>query len=145
MAKADVARLDGKEVVFKDGTREEIDLVLCATGYNQVQPYARSYFRYEGGRPNLYMQLFSREHENLFAPSFVETNSGAFKLFDVMGFAIAHYVQDLIKGHASAEKMAALIKTDHPDLTGGSKFVASDRHASYIDSRARQSHMKRLF
>ena len=145
LAKADVARLDGKEVVFKDGTSEEIDLVRCATGYNQVQPYARSYFRYEGGRPNLYMQLFSREHENLFAPSFVETNSGAFKLFDVMGFAIAHYVQDQINGHARAEKMAAMIKTDHPDLTGGIKFVASDRHSSYFDSHAWQSHMKRLF
>lgn len=144
-AKADVELLDGKDVVFKDGTREEIDMILCATGYNQVQPYARDYFRYEGGRPNLYMQLFSREHRNLFSPSFVETNSGAFKLFDIMAFAIANDLKDQQEDPGRAAKMAETIKTDHPDLTGGIKFVTSDRHSSYFDSDTWQAYMKRLF
>jgi hypothetical protein len=34
-----VDQLDGKEVVFSDGTRTAADLVLCATGYHLRYPY----------------------------------------------------------------------------------------------------------
>ncbi len=145
LPKPDIDRLERNEAVFKDGTREKVDVVICATGYNQVQPYARDYFRYEGGRPNLYLQLFSREHANLFSPSFIETNSGAFKLFDMMAFAIANHTRDQIDGTAGASKMAHMIAADDPDLTGGIKFIASDRHAAYFDSDTWQAYVKRVF
>lgn len=144
-AKPDIDRLDGRGVIFKDGSREELDLILLATGYNQVQPYARDYFRYTGGRPNMYLQLFSREHRNLSAPSFIETNSGAFKLFDLMGFAIANQIRDQIDGKPQAALMDRMIREDTPDLTGGIRFVASDRHASYFDSDSWQKHLKGIF
>ena len=145
IAKPDIDRLEGKEVVFKDGSRERLDLILLATGYTQVQPYARDYFTYDGGRPNLYLQLFSREHSGLIAPSFVETNSGAFKLFDLMAFAAANHLADQQQGTPTAEKMSQMIAADRPDLSGGIRFVASDRHANYFDSDAWQAYMKRLF
>ena len=144
-AKPDIERLDGNGVVFKDGSREEVDLIILATGYTQVQPYARSYFQYQGGRPNLYLQLVSREHRNLYAPSFIETNSGAFKLFDLMAFAIANQTRDQIDGRPQALTMARMIREDAPDLTGGIRFVASDRHASYFDSHAWQTYLKGVF
>jgi cation diffusion facilitator CzcD-associated flavoprotein CzcO len=144
-AKPDIDRLDGSGVIFKDGSREELDLILLATGYTQVQPYARDYFRYEGGRPNMYLQLFSREHRNLTAPSFIETNSGAFKLFDLMGFAIANQIKDQIDGKPQAVQMDRMIREDTPDLTGGIRFVASDRHASYFDSDAWQTYLRGIF
>ncbi|ESW61847.1 MAG: monooxygenase [Rhodobacter sp. CACIA14H1] len=145
IAKPDIDRLDGNGVIFKDGTREELDMILLATGYTQVQPYARDYFRYEGGRPNMYLQLFSREHRNLTAPSFIETNSGAFKLFDLMAFAIANHIKDQIDGKPQAAQMARMIREDAPDLTGGIRFVASDRHASYFDSDSWQKYLKGIF
>ncbi len=39
VARPEVARLDGKHVVFRDGIREAADLVLCATGYHLRYPY----------------------------------------------------------------------------------------------------------
>jgi hypothetical protein len=93
----------------------------------------------------MYLQLFSREHQNLFAPSFIETNSGAFKLFDLMSFAIANHIKDRIDGKPQAEVMARMIREDEPDLTGGIRFVASDRHASYFDSDAWQKYLKKIF
>ena len=145
IAKPDIDRLDGSGVIFKDGSREELDLILLATGYTQVQPYARDYFQYQGGRPNMYLQLFSREHRNLSAPSFIETNSGAFKLFDLMGFAIANQIKDQIDGKPQATLMDSMIREDRPDLTGGISFVASDRHASYFDSDTWQKYLKGIF
>jgi hypothetical protein len=38
-ARPAIARLDGKQVVFVDGSRERADLVLCATGYHLRYPY----------------------------------------------------------------------------------------------------------
>jgi hypothetical protein len=145
IAKPDIERFDGDAVVFKDGSREALDLILVATGYNQVQPFATDYFAYEGGKPSLYLQMFSREHKNLSALSFIETNSGAFKLFDMMAFAIANMVRDQIDGSERASVLARLIREDNPDLTGGIRFVQSDRHASYFDSDTWQAYLKRLF
>ncbi len=143
--KPDIERLDGDDVVFRDGTREAVDLILLATGYTEIQPYARDYFTYEGGRPELYLQMFSREHANLFAPSFLETNSGAFKLFDTMGLAMANYLHDQRAGAPTAARMAARIEQDRPDLSGGIRFVASDRHAGYFDSDTWQAYLRKLY
>lgn len=145
IAKPDIDYLDGDGVVFKDGTREPLDLILLATGYSQVQSYASDYFEYEGGKPYLYLQMFSRKHPNLTALSFIETNSGAFKLFDLMAFAIANSVKDQVCGAPSAERLTRLIREDNPDLTGGINFVQSDRHASYFDSDTWQTYLKALF
>jgi hypothetical protein len=93
----------------------------------------------------MYLQLFSREHRNLSAPSFIETNSGAFKLFDLMGFAIANQIRDQIDGKSQAELMDRMIREDMPDLTGGITFVGSDRHASYFDSDSWQKYLRRIF
>lgn len=144
-AKPDIDHLDGKGVVFKDGTREEVDLILCATGYSHEQPFGKDYLNYEGGRMKAYLQLFSRKHKNLFTMSYVETNSGAYKLFDLMSFSIANHLADQAAGRPSAQAMEDLIATDEPDLSGGIKFVKSDRHAAYFDSHAWQKFMCKLY
>ena len=38
-ARADIERLDGRRVHFKDGTSGEYDLIVAATGYNQSFPF----------------------------------------------------------------------------------------------------------
>lgn len=143
--KPDIERLDGDQVLFRDGSREVFDLILLATGYTQIQPYARDYFTYAGGRPDLYLQMFSREHENLFAPSFIETNSGAFRLFDMMAFAMANHLKDQLEEAVAAAEMARLIREDRPDLSGGIRFVASERHAAYFDSDTWQTCLRKLY
>lgn len=144
-AKPDIDRLDVTGAVFKDGSREELDTIILATGYTQHQAFSRDYFVYEGGRPNLYMQLFSREHKNLIALSFIETNSGAFKLFDKMAFAIAGHIRDQIECRPEARAFSELIKNDYPDLTGGIRLVSSDRHSSYFDSETWQAYLGRIY
>ena len=40
--------------------------------------------------------------------------------------------------------MDALITTDQPDLTGGIHFIATDRHATYVDGPAYRKHLRRV-
>lgn len=144
-AKPDVARFEGKTVHFKDGTSEEIDLVICATGYTWKVPYVDpSLFTWKEGRPDLYMNLFSREHPTLYSLGFMETNGGAYKLFDEMADLVARTILARAKGGKEVDSVNRLIANDRPDLSGGIKFVGSSRHATYVEIDAYRKQMKRI-
>lgn len=143
--KPDVERLDGSDVVFKDGSREEIDLILCATGFNQQLDFAGEYFNYEGGRPKMFIQAASREHKNLFGISYIETNSGAYKRFDYMAGLVANYLKDQQDNPSRASQMHAIIRSETPDLSGGIHFLKTDRHAGYCDATAHTKYVKKLY
>jgi hypothetical protein len=90
----------------------------------------------EEQHPDLYLSAFSREHEGLFGVGFVETNSGAYRLFDTQAQLIASFLHDSQRGFPTAERFARMIRSDRPDLTGGLKFVDSPRHTGYVHSEA---------
>lgn len=142
--KPDISHLDGRHVVFADGSREAIDLVLCATGYRWSCPYAADYFTWKGGRPQLYLSMFSRQHRNLFGIGYLETNSSAYKLFDTQAHLIASYLRAHSDGAPSAARFDALIESDQPDLSGGIRFVGSERHAVYLDAHATKAYLRDL-
>jgi hypothetical protein len=142
--KPDISHLDGRAVVFKDGSREEVDLVLCATGYRWSCRYAAEYFEWKGGRPQLYLSMFSRDHRNLFGIGYLENNSSAYKLFDTQAFMIASYLRAQRDRDASAARFDQLIQRDQPDLSGGIRFVDSPRHQVYIDAHSFKTYLKKL-
>ena len=79
-AKPDISRLDGTRVHFVDGTSEEVDLILCATGYEWPIPYVpRDQVRGSHGRPELFLNLFSRTNPRLYVAGYFETNGGAYE------------------------------------------------------------------
>jgi hypothetical protein len=141
-AKPDVARFDGSTVRFVDGTSAEVDLVICATGYRWRIPYVdESAFHWSGGRPDLYLNLISRSDPHLFALGFMETNGGAYKLFDEMADLIARTIMARSRGAAASAGIDRLVATDHPDLSNGVHYVGSPRHATYVDSYAYRKHL----
>ncbi|MEM1414595.1 MAG: NAD(P)/FAD-dependent oxidoreductase [Myxococcota bacterium] len=138
----DVERLDGTRVRFVDGRSVEVDLVVCATGYATETPYlAPGTFPERGGRPDLYLNMLSREDPTLFASGFLESNSGLFKLFDHKAHVIAHAIA--AEGNA-ARKLRALAERDVPDLSGGIRYVKSARHATYVNIDAYRRALHRL-
>jgi hypothetical protein len=135
--KPGIAHTDGTTVHFTDGTSDDFDLVLLATGYRHEVPVAQRYFG-DAQHPDLYLSVFSREHEGLCGVGFIETNSGAYKLFDLQAQLIASYVHD------GPERFARMIREDRPDLRAGLKFVSSPRHTGYVDSGAYLGHVKKI-
>jgi hypothetical protein len=132
----DVARLDGSRVHFTDGSSEEIDLILYATGYDWSIPYAEKYFVWHDGHPDLYLTAFNRDHRNLFGLGYIETNSSAYTLFDHVSNVLAQYLHDQDHDPARAARFDRMIADDRPRLNGGIRFVDSARHRSYVDARA---------
>ena len=133
VAKPDVARFDGDEVVFTDGSRERIDLVISATGYQHAVPFlGADILEHRRGRPDLYLRIFSRTHPNLALLGFTEFASAAYTNFDLMAELI---VADATAkpGSEMASAMARMKRTHRPDLTGGHRYIDSERHANYVE------------
>lgn len=128
IAKADIERLDGDDVVFIDGSREQIDLIITATGYHHSVPFLdEDVIDFKNGRPDLYLNMFSRKHKNLAVLGFIEFASAAYKSFTEMAELI---VADIT---AAPEKLAQLKLSHQPDLTGGHKYLPTKRNANYVD------------
>ncbi|MCG8668004.1 MAG: NAD(P)-binding domain-containing protein [Pseudomonadales bacterium] len=129
IAKPDIDHLDGNDVVFIDGSREQIDLIITATGYQHSIPFLDdNTIDFKNGRPNLYLNLFSRKHTNLAVLGFIEFASAAYENFTRMA--------ELIVADATTNKnakLASLKKSHHPDLKGGKHYLKTKRNANYVN------------
>jgi len=140
----DVARLEGDRVRFTDGSTDQVDLILYATGYDWAIPYAQRHFEWQDGRPELYLTAFSRRHRNLFGLGYLEINSSAYTVFDQISNLVAHYLRDQEHRPARAAAFDRLIATDHPRLNGGLTFVGSARHRTYVDARTYRRYLRQV-
>tara|TARA_Y100001951_G_scaffold68638_2_gene55542 strand:+ start:7589 stop:8950 length:1362 start_codon:yes stop_codon:yes gene_type:complete len=131
--KPGIERFEGDEVVFTDGSREQIDLVIAATGYQHASPFLpEDAWEDKGGRPDLYLRIFSKRYNNLAVLGFVEFASAAYASFDEMAELI---VADATatKETSLARKLAEKKQHHNPDLKAGHRYIATPRHANYVD------------
>lgn len=141
----DIEKLEGTEVLFTNGTRDKVDLIIQATGYKSLIPFLDGkYIQYNDDRPNLYLNIFSRDWKNLMAIGFMETNSGAFRTFELMAKVISLYLKNQINNSEKVKIFNTLIQEDQPDLSGGVKYVKSARHSNYINKNAYTKYMNKL-
>lgn len=143
-AKPGLDRFDGEAVVFTDGSRERVDVVIFATGYDMSIPYVpRDYLTWTHGRPTMYLNAFAAR-PGLFGVSYLEVNSSAYTLFDRVADLVASHLADLRDNPAGAARFRELVASDHPDLTGGVRFVDSARHTNYVEVRAYRRNLRRV-
>ena len=72
VVKPGIERLDGKRVIFTDGSAEEVDLLVWATGFRASFPFMdQSYILDEQGSSKLFIHTFHRELDDLFVVGLV--------------------------------------------------------------------------
>jgi cation diffusion facilitator CzcD-associated flavoprotein CzcO len=146
--KPKITRFDGARIVFSDGTEEEIDLVIFATGYQPVFPFfEKQPFLDADGRCNLDLNVFHPQHEMLFAAGLSQANGSMWRLADDQGKLIARYITAADKAPEMARWFRAHIS---PAFVPSGKrwFVPSARHAlevNFYDYRRRLKRLIRLF
>jgi cation diffusion facilitator CzcD-associated flavoprotein CzcO/amino acid transporter len=139
-ARADVAAFDESGVIFADGRREDVDVVLLATGYTYALPFLdESLLTWRGGRPSLYLNIFDRAHPGLAVLGFVEFADAAYARFEEMAHLIVLDIVLRSVGGPLADRWAQAKATDDPDLRGGKVYVDSPRHANYVDAETYQA------
>jgi cation diffusion facilitator CzcD-associated flavoprotein CzcO len=135
--KPDIERFEGSEVVFKDGSREAIDMIVFATGYQPVVPFLDEGLLFgPDGRPRLRASVFHPEHEGLFAVGLVQANGSMWRLADYQSQLIANMVVAKAAAPARLERLRS--KLAGAARKGAHRFVGSDRHrleVNYYDYR----------
>lgn len=136
VAKPDLDHVEGSEVVFVDGSREEIDVIVLATGYEHKVPFLDdSLLEWKSGHPQLYLNVFNRSVDSLYVVGFVEFADAAYKRFEEMAQLV---VLDLSLGGEQKAAFTRLKRTHHPDLRGGVDYIDTPRHANYVETNTYQ-------
>jgi len=144
-AKPDIEKIEGEAVIFKDGSRAGFDVIILATGYDRRIPYlAEGTITYDKVQPKGFLQVYQPNHPELFINGFIETNGGAYKFFDQMAQMIAQGIRTQIKGGSEWEKLQSIIQGKEPNLSGGIRYVDSDRHRGYTNAKAYNKAAKKL-
>ncbi|HWH32026.1 MAG TPA: alpha/beta fold hydrolase [Egibacteraceae bacterium] len=128
--KPDIERLDGDGVVFTDGTREEVDLIVWCTGYLVRFPFIdHEHLNWAGDHPKLFQNVFHPRYDNLFVIGLIQPDSGQFKLVHWQSVAVARYLESQRAQPAAAEAFRRHRDAHFDDpLSGGVHYKDSTRH-----------------
>lgn len=131
--KADVREFAGQTVRFADGSAEEFDLVLLATGYKLHYPFMdRSELNWQGAAPQLYLNCFHPARDDLFVLGMVEAAGLGWQARNLQGELVARFLKACEEGGAGAGKLRALKSAPPRVLDGGFRYLKLDRMAYYV-------------
>lgn len=131
--KGDIVSFAGKEVRFRDGSAEEFDIVVYATGYRRDFPFLDgSLLEWKSGIPDLFLHSAPRNHDNLLFMGFVNAAGGLGDGLKTQGLFVLDYARAFFGRTRGLEAFLAAKRVDDPDL-GQAYFVKSDRHRWEVD------------
>jgi Flavin-binding monooxygenase-like len=146
VAKPDVVRLDGRRVHLADGSAEEVDLIVWATGYRPTIPFLSEALPHrDGGGPELFATLFPTGVTNLFALGHFEADGGAYPIVSKQAELVALIARaDHAAPGPTRDWVARLTAGRRPDLSGGVRYVRSPRHENYTQFETYVVYLTRL-
>jgi flavin-binding monooxygenase-like protein len=132
--KPDLHELNGREVRFKDGSTEQVDLIIYATGYRVSFPFLEPlHLNSTAGRPDFHLHVFHPTYDNLFVVGMIMPDSGVWWLMDLQAQAVARYIRALAGNGSGLRKFRDLKQGPRPDLGGGVHYVKSERHRFEVE------------
>ncbi|MGA6106492.1 NAD(P)-binding domain-containing protein [Pseudomonas solani] len=146
-ARPDLASIEGRQAVFCDGSRADYDLILQATGYKLDYPFiAREELNWpeRAGAPQLYLNIFHPEHDDLFMMGMVEASGLGWQGRAEQAELVALFIRQCQAGSASAERFRRL-KAERAGqrLDGGYTYLELERMAYYVHKDSYRSSVKR--
>lgn len=135
--RADIARLDGHTVHFRDGSARDYDLILAATGYRLHYPFLdRAWLNWQGMAPQLYLNIFAPRFDRLAVLGMVEASGLGWQGRYEQAELVARYLKGLDAGVPQAAALKAAKAGPPPDLSGGYKYLQLERMAYYVNKDA---------
>jgi amino acid transporter len=132
-AKGEVKKFTRTGVEFVDGSYEEIDQVLFATGYEYRIPYLdENLFTWKHGHPELYLNIFHRRLKGLSVIGFIEFASAGYQRFDEMA-QMAAMDAHIQQSGGDQTQWVSMKANDTPNLRGTTNYIDTPRHANYVD------------
>ncbi len=131
--KADIERLDGSTVHFRDGSAEDYDLILLATGYKIHYPFIdRGELNWKESTPHLYLNCFHPTYDDLFVMGMVEAAGLGWQGRYEQAEVVARYIKACEADTPAARRFRELKREPFPDMSGGYNYLKLDRMAFYV-------------
>jgi cation diffusion facilitator CzcD-associated flavoprotein CzcO len=131
VAKPNVDELQGGSVLFEDGSTEQVDAIINATGYRITFPFFDPEFlSAPGNRFPLYKRIFRPGIDDLAFVGFAQTTPTLFPFVELQSKLVARYVGGDYALPPIAE-MEATIKRDQQ--THGGHYADRPRHTMQIE------------
>jgi len=141
----DLATFEGRSVVFRDGRREDFDVVIAATGYQTTLPFIDC--RLLGaaaadGVPRLFLNLLHPGRDDIAVVGLIQPDSGQWGITDVQ----ARLVAGMARATRTAPKAAAWLYAhrQRPPRPGPIRYVASPRHTLEVEHFSYRRELERL-
>jgi cation diffusion facilitator CzcD-associated flavoprotein CzcO len=131
VAKPNVERLDGERVHFVDGTVEDVDAIIYATGYNISFPFFDpGFISAPENRIRLYKRMFKPGFDDLVFIGFAQAIPTAFPFVELQSQLLARYLAGTYRP-PSVDEMERVIDADHRAFAG--KFKDVPRNTQELD------------
>ncbi|WP_240799201.1 NAD(P)-binding domain-containing protein [Streptomyces sp. A0958] len=126
---------------FTDGSRESVDAVVYATGYNISFPFiSPSVFAAHSGRTELYLRTVHPRLAGLYFMGLAQPSGAAFPLLEPQ----AEWIADLIEGPVALPSPAEMTRAIARERRRHARaYVSTYRHGIEIDVRAYQRALRR--
>jgi hypothetical protein len=141
----DVAAFDGPAVVFRNGRREEFDVVICATGYQTTLPFIDG--RLLGadtadGVPRLFMNLLHPTRDDIAVVGLIQPDSGQWGITDVQARLVAGMASAARESPAASAWLYA--RRQRPTRPNPIRYLASPRHTLEVEHFTYRRELERL-
>jgi cation diffusion facilitator CzcD-associated flavoprotein CzcO len=132
--KPNIARIEGSQVHFVDGTSESIDTIVWCTGYRITFPFLDdSVIGTAGNQVSLYRRVVHPEREGLYFIGLVQPLGAIMPIAERQ----AEWVADLLQGRAALPPPARMRRAiERDDRALRKRYVASTRHTIQVDFHA---------
>lgn len=140
-----LTELCGDRVRFADETEQPIDTIIYATGFKISFPFIDpAELNWKDGAPDLYLNLFHPERDDLFVAGLIQPDSGQWGLVDYQAQLLARYLTQLAAGHRRAARLQARKRTERPSLSGGVRYVRTTRHRLEVEHFSYRRKLQKL-
>jgi len=143
----EIERFDGSTVHFVDGTAQEFDMILWATGYLDKVPFIddeHCRVSSSDGDNDLFLWMFHRRHPNLMVLGPANLAAGGYWGLSAAADLIANHVRDHAGNPERWDRFRTVIHGPEPDLTGGYDYYQKPGHLNYVNAAALDAYSLKL-
>jgi dimethylaniline monooxygenase (N-oxide forming) len=129
--KPNIARLDGDEVEFVDGTRERVDVVVYCTGYRITFPFFDAdLISAPDNRIELFKRVMHPEIDSVYFVALVQPLGATMPIAEAQG----QWIADELRGEYLRPSRSAMLHDIRAENAAMRKrYVASKRHTIQVD------------
>ena len=131
--KPNIKEFKDKTVLFEDGSQQDFDMIIYATGYKVTFPFLKHYADFDVEENNniaLYKKVVHPDYNNLFFLGLLQPLGAIMPLSEIQ----SKWIAKIIKGTCSLpskEKMNQSIQKDKQKMKG--RYGKSPRHTLQVD------------